>query len=1195
VHHDPRGAVVIAGLLQHGDLIYLDALRVRATEMLDGLETLPWGVAATVDRLIAAVRNNFVGAQKDAENAVQRGTSALLSAIDPLASQTDVQELGDRIEQLLTPPPPRVLLLAASFDEAQQRHLDALNAVDASAAGRLGELLDAGGVDGLVGLVRSPPSWAAEESAHFWRAAGQVLIDAGRLADAERAFVAEAGRPDVADRVEALVAAARCAEADNRPTAADGHVAEADSIADRHPSVQLFAAARAGTAEEALSLSDAVVPATERQIARKELQRAIALLGLERFDEARAAAASSIAAAPHGGGKEVGTLATILHARHRMPLRDRDDRPLIDAVQYQLSVHQQALEAGNTAMGGVAGARAALGTAVLGDQAAAGELIDRLAGTDGALSEDEARSTLIDAALANNDAQRARRLLPEPDGTPESRVLHASVAVLEGSDRPSVASELDEIIASLEPGRLRTQAVVMRLLAADDLAVDFDASLADGIDGGDRLIAQTQAARAMAAGDLAAARAAVGVFDDPASLSQRSEIAELDGRLPEAISLQAALARTERTAGSLLRLSALRARGGDFAGAIRDTLRLATDDRKLRSVRDAAYRLAAQGAIDAGDFEELEDIADRWAELSPERQDPLWAQTFALARQDRHAEALAFARRVGLEPVEEADRHLLFAELYLYGITDGAERMRMLMELSDRFDQPQELERAFIGGVLKTPAGDRPDDPEVIGRFQKAISTFEERFPGAGGLTSVQIDPEDDGAALIEKLSAAQPPGTQEQADARQDAIDGVRQGRVPIGFLAAMVGRGTAETIVRNGAHPLGVFDKDTYDLELAAAGHALDHAAASWDETACVTLAQLDEAQARRVLTALPGSRIGQTVRDSLTDAVRAQMGGEQVAVMQILPDGTPRIIEEDPKTVARVREVQTAASEVAGRLTIAPDRAGGDDQLAKVVAENRVRGPLGAVASALLIAREHGLPVYSDDRVARAYARAFGLPAFGTIALVDAAQRRGLIEVPETEAILKAVVDLGVWSLLLQPREYVEAARRTGFDVDRCLRPLLADEVLLRVDPRIAHNAQLLAAVAREVPELLERWTATILDSYRQLLEIDPLVAASLLIAAMLDPGLDSDDGEVTDDVRSRNMMVIDALRGSANPITADPSSAAEPSSDPLLGAVGRWLHALADAADRSKALESLLAQVDAASAERLRKVFSDPTDE
>src|SRR3954466_2536254 len=50
IHDDPAGAVVIAGLLREGDVAYLEALRVRATQLLSGLETLPLEVPVAVDR-----------------------------------------------------------------------------------------------------------------------------------------------------------------------------------------------------------------------------------------------------------------------------------------------------------------------------------------------------------------------------------------------------------------------------------------------------------------------------------------------------------------------------------------------------------------------------------------------------------------------------------------------------------------------------------------------------------------------------------------------------------------------------------------------------------------------------------------------------------------------------------------------------------------------------------------------------------------------------------------------------------------------------------------------------------------------------------------------------------------------------------------------------------------------------------------
>jgi hypothetical protein len=1183
VHNDPSGAVLIAGLLGTGDVAYLAALGVRIRELLDGLETLPLSVDETADRLVAAVSNNFVGAQKDETEATQTGTSAVLSAIDPLATREDLADAVAQLQQSLMPPPARVLLLTSSFDEKQQGHLDSLLSDNPDAAGRLAELLKSGETPALAEVVRSPPAWATEQPAAFWRTAGRILVDAGQLEVAERAYVRESESPDVEDRVGALVNAARCAEADARSdsqTAADAYIASATEIRPDHPMVLLFAASRAGTAEERLTATEAVDVTGDSQVARKEAQRAIALLGLRRYDEAQTAAAASTAVAPAGGGRELSTLATILAAHSNLPLRDRDDRPLMDAVAYQLSLHDEALEVGRMSMAGVAGARAALGAATLGDRLAAKELIEQIAADDALLVDQESRSTLFEAALTVGDAALARQFLDPADGTPESRLQEATLAVLEGTDRARAAADLDALLAELPPGDLRTQTVVMRVLAADDPAISLDPAIVDGMEEGGRLIAHAQAARAIASNDLAAARAAVAMFDDPASLSIRSEIAERDYALPEAIGFQASLTRRQPTAGNLLRLSALRARAGDFSGAIRDALQLATDDRKLRSARDHAYALAAQAAIDGGEFEELEDIADRWAELSPERRDPLWAQTFALARQNRHADALAFARETELEPTEEANRHLLWAELLLHGEADGAARMRKLMELSDRFGRPLELERAFIGGVLKTPSTDRgEDDPEVIARFQESMTTFEERFPESDSLKALSVDPEADGADLIDRLAAMQGPTSQEQADARQDALDGLRQGRVAVAFVAAMVGRGTVETLLRNGAHPLAVFDRATAEGESAAAAQALDNAAASWDETACATVAELPEEQARRIEALLPASRIGQAVRNAIADGVRGQMGGDQVAVLQVLPDGTPRIVEENPEVVARIRVIQSGADQVAGRLSTTPDPPSGeDDELASLLARE-IADPLTAMVSAFLTARSHQLPVFSDDRVVRAYARALGLPAFGTVALIDAAHRRGLLDSSTAQALLDAVLDLGVWGAALQPDAYVAVARRADFDLQRCGRALLADESLLRVDPRVLHNGRLLAAVAEEAPDRLDGWADMAVSAYTELLELDPFLVGSLLIASLLDPT----SAESSDTIRARNTLVVIALRRVVG------YDGGAPESDPLFAGVGRWLHDVVDPADRPVALENLLSQLDGSVASPLREAL------
>lgn len=1176
LHSDRQAATIIAGLLTTREAPYLEALEIRARAMLEGHEMLELGVDATVAQLVGAVRNNSVAAQKDPKQASQAATSTLLSAVEPLAREETVQRVEEGISglhALLAMPAPRVLILPASFDEDQQRLLAELQQESESAAARLAEVLTASGVDGLASATRTMPGWAQAEPAAFWRTAGRVLLEAGRLDDAEVAFLQEAETPGAADVVAALMTAARVAEADGRPDDADAHLARARAVDDRHPLVGLFEASRAPTPAERLERCDAVEPATDAQRARKEAQRARALMELGRFDEALGAANISTELAPHGDGPELATLATIWRARDRMPLKDRDDRPLIDAARYQLRLYERKLAQGNPEAAAVAAARAALATAILGDLRAAAEAFDRAFGAGQPLHE-EANSTLFEAAITCGDAERARQLLPEEDDGVESKLQRATVAML-AAETGAAAELLDEVLAEVESGELRDQAIRMRLAAAADPAVPVDPALARGLADAEPLVAGVLAQRALADHDFVAARQHISSHDDPPSLAIRVEIAEQEGQLSEAVGLQAALTRRLPSSENLLRLAGLRARAGDLLGAIRDAMRLATDERKQRGVRDFAFGLAAQAASDAGEFGELEDIADRWGELSPNRDDPPWAQAFALARQHRHADALALIRRRELEPDTDGNRHLLMAELYTHGVSEASERLRALRDLSERFNRPIELEQAFIVAVLATPDDQRPQDETLIARFQDAIRTFSERFPESNAIRAINIDEDEDGEAIVAKLAEVQGADDQEAVDARQDAIDGVRAGRYPVAFLAAMVGRSTAETIIRNGAHPLGVFDSETHELEVEAAQSALGEACAVFDETACLTIGLLSEPAQAALLGALPGSSAGQSVRDSLGEAVRRQMGGEQVATMHVLPDGTPQIIEEDAQTIQRVRDAERVAEQIVEKLEVVADRALGDDRLAEALRDSSVRLPAAAAMSALAVAHHTGRVLYSDDRVLRGFARSLGLRAFGTTALIDAMHRRGVVPDEFAQSTLEEVVDLGVWSLGLTPVAYTDAARRGGFDLRRLGRPLLADEALLRANPRLLHNALLLAVLAEEAPDKLESWAQMIVLGYREILGLEPIFSASLLLAAQFDPSV----AEIDDAVRSRNSKVARALR------TAEGLSASRPELDPVLGAVRRWLSA-AKAEERYVVRDRIFAQLDEEVAAELR---------
>ncbi|MEU5669057.1 DUF4365 domain-containing protein [Micromonospora sp. NPDC047753] len=112
-----------------------------------------------------------------------------------------------------------------------------------------------------------------------------------------------------------------------------------------------------------------------------------------------------------------------------------------------------------------------------------------------------------------------------------------------------------------------------------------------------------------------------------------------------------------------------------------------------------------------------------------------------------------------------------------------------------------------------------------------------------------------------------------------------------------------------------------------------------------------------------------------------------------------------------------------------TAATQRAAQDCQLTDVAApvEDLPAAP-GAVTTpwvaAVLVAKQNGIPLYSDDVALRAWARSQGVPAFGTLALVEALLDAGTVihvEPVVTKLFRGNVVDLpSPWPLVVQALE-------------------------------------------------------------------------------------------------------------------------------------------------------------------------------
>lgn len=185
---------------------------------------------------------------------------------------------------------------------------------------------------------------------------------------------------------------------------------------------------------------------------------------------------------------------------------------------------------------------------------------------------------------------------------------------------------------------------------------------------------------------------------------------------------------------------------------------------------------------------------------------------------------------------------------------------------------------------------------------------------------------------------------------------------------------------------------------------------------------------------------------------------------------------------------------------------------------------------------------------------------------------AEGKGALASGDAGAARVATIDVGIWSILQAPADYVDRARRRGFDLRHLVRPLLHDELVLRVHSQLDHNAALLRAIAAEEPTHLSDWAKVIVGAYRELLDLPPLLTASLLVAAILFSDAPADEGnESLQREKQANAAIISALRA------VDGIDAAAPEGDPLVLGVERWLRETQDASARAQLMQQLLVRL------------------
>jgi predicted nucleic acid-binding protein len=280
--------------------------------------------------------------------------------------------------------------------------------------------------------------------------------------------------------------------------------------------------------------------------------------------------------------------------------------------------------------------------------------------------------------------------------------------------------------------------------------------------------------------------------------------------------------------------------------------------------------------------------------------------------------------------------------------------------------------------------------PERLARFQAELAAFAQRYPDG----PITIDLTD--VDLTEVIRAQLVPN----AGQLNDAADLVRAGKLPLGALAAASSRSYTTMLIEQSCgiqyavNPAG----DAFKREIEIAKQALNGEVVVEPSTlALVTLLPQRWPTLRSAFSSVRLPRLALTdIDNARSDLARAP--------------GFSYSIGYDPTTDALVRTETSLAEhqrlhqrilkveEAARQLVVTDSRQPSTPDLHQ------------AWSSAISLAKEQGLPLWSDDIALRSIAADQGIPAFGTYALLATLTEAGLIAdtlEKDTQALVDAQI--------------------------------------------------------------------------------------------------------------------------------------------------------------------------------------------
>jgi nucleoside phosphorylase/DNA-binding transcriptional ArsR family regulator len=465
------------------------------------------------------------------------------------------------------------------------------------------------------------------------------------------------------------------------------------------------------------------------------------------------------------------------------------------------------------------------------------------------------------------------------------------------------------------------------------------------------------------------------------------------------------------------------------SGIVDDAERLA---RHLASSSDATRRRTAreillQTVSRREDWNAVLDqtrrlIADEGiAEGDPNRDDSRikyrWAQVYALHQLRRMHDAYEVIRaEPRLEPTDRDRARLVASVLRTIApsVTEHdaadkaggteitqAEILTAVAQAAQAFPDDEELVATAVMTAFMMPTGEQTDY-RLMMKARQLHQQFFEHFPHSKLIEKVTIG--DSLSGLQEFLRDRLAP----VADAAHQMQQAATAGQIPISACAAVLGRSHADMLIRNtiGCYVIRDPDEDTCAQEIAVARRALDTAvvvdtsALFFSPITLESTAQLSAHFEQLLIAALQRDDILQS-RSALGMRSSGWLGWDPRADQPIFTEYS----EEVTRSWSDRADALAAAVDLCDVLPDAPSDF--DDERHRLW------------SAPIRLARERGVSLLADDAALRALARNQGVPAFGSLHLLEALVQDGVLPADVLEQAYRRLMELRVAELPVRDR--------------------------------------------------------------------------------------------------------------------------------------------------------------------------------